>query len=298
MGTSWRVAKLLKRKEYQLTELTNTVIGVDAGATLVKIAIRSPEGALSYRLTPATALSEVVKTIQAAGPERVGLTGGGATNLEQQLDCRTLRVNEFAAWGSGAAELLQVVALGPKRRYLLVSLGTGTSVMLVDGMAVNRIGGTALGGGTVVGLGAVLLDRSEFSEIAALAERGDRRKVDLLVSDIYRAGEIPLLGELTAASFGKLARPDGGQARPKPEDLAHAVMGLVGENVALICAGLGAAHQVDRVVFGGSTLRRNRTLHEVLQLITAALGHETIFLPDGEFAGALGALQLACDQGQ
>jgi type II pantothenate kinase len=141
-----------------------------------------------------------------------------------------------------------------------------------------------------------LLNRSDFSEIAALAESGDRRRVDLLVSDIYRPGEIPLLGELTAASFGKLARPDGEPAKAAPEDLAHAVMGLVGENVALICAGLGAAHQVDRVVFGGSTLRKNRTLREVLQVITSALGPETVFLPDGEFAGALGALRLACDR--
>jgi type II pantothenate kinase len=296
VGRSWDVAKLLKPKEYQLAQPTNTVIGVDAGATLVKIATRSPEGALRYQLAPATALSEVVATIQAARPERVGLTGGGATKLEQLLGRLTLRVNEFAAWGNGAAELLQDLPLGSARRYLLVSLGTGTSVMLVDGMAVNRIGGTALGGGTVVGLGAALLDRSDFSEIAALAENGDRRRVDLLVSDIYRAGEIPLLGELTAASFGKLARLDGGPTTPAHEDLAHAVMGLVGENVALICAGLGAAHQVDRVVFGGSTLRKNPTLREVLQRITAALGLETVFLPDGEFAGALGALRLACDR--
>jgi type II pantothenate kinase len=251
---------------------------------------------MSYQLAPATALSEVVEMIQAARPDSVGLAGGGAAKLEQQLTCQTLRVNEFAAWGNGAAELLQDVAVGPARRYLLVSLGTGTSVMLVDGMAVNRIGGTALGGGTVVGLGAALLDRSDFSEIAALAERGDRRRVDLLVSDIYRPGEIPLLGDLTAASFGKLARLAGGQAAPAREDLAHAVMGLVGENVALICGGLGAAHQVGRVVFGGSTLRNNRTLREVLQLITGALGHETIFLPEGEFAGALGALRLACNR--
>jgi len=297
VGRSWDVAKLLKRKEYQLAEPSNTVIGVDAGATLVKIATRSPEGTLRYQLAPATALSEVLETIQSARPERVGLTGGGATKLEQHLGHSTLRVNEFAAWGSGAAELLRDLALGSARRYLLVSLGTGTSVMLVDGMAVNRIGGTALGGGTVVGLGAALLDCSDFSEIAALAENGDRRRVDLLVSDIYRPGEIPLLGELTAASFGKLARSDGGPAKPAHEDLAHAVMGLVGENVALICAGLGAAHQVDRVVFGGSTLRKNRTLREVLQLITSALGPETVFLPDGEFAGALGALRLACDRG-
>jgi type II pantothenate kinase len=271
------------------------VFGVDAGATLVKIASESPEGELSYRLAPASDLSQVAEAIRDVRPEAVGLTGGGASDLEHQLGPPAVRINEFAAWGRGATELLRGLPLTSVKRYLLVSLGTGTSVMLADGMAVSRIGGTALGGGTVVGLGAALLHCSEFSEIADLAQRGDRRSVDLLVSDIYHPGEIPLLGDLTAASFGKLARISAANTTPAREDLAHAVMNLIGENVALICAGLGAAHQADRVVFGGSTLRDNPALREVLNLITSALGHEVVFLPHGEFAGALGALRLARD---
>jgi hypothetical protein len=60
---------------------TDTAIGVDAGATLVKVATRSPAGEMSYRLAPATALSEVVGMIEAARPDTVGLTGGGAAQL-------------------------------------------------------------------------------------------------------------------------------------------------------------------------------------------------------------------------
>jgi type II pantothenate kinase len=70
-------------------------------------------------------------------------------------------------------------------------------------------------------------------------------------------------------------------------------MGLVGENVALICAGLAAAHGVRRVVYGGSTLRGNKPLRDVLALITAAFGREPVLLDAGEFAGALGALELS-----
>ena len=91
-------------------------------------------------------------------------------------------------------------------RYLLVSVGTGTSILLVDGASVTRIGGTALGGGTLLGLAAGLLGTSDFDEIAALAQRGSRQTVDLLVSDIYPAGGIALAGDLTAANFGKYAR--------------------------------------------------------------------------------------------
>ena len=80
-----------------MAQPTNTAIGVDAGATLVKVAMRSPEGETSYRFAPATELSEVVEIIHATRSDSVGLTGGGATKLETLLSCPTTRVNEFAA---------------------------------------------------------------------------------------------------------------------------------------------------------------------------------------------------------
>ncbi len=271
-------------------------IGVDAGASLAKIAERDADGALLFHLEPGQALDRVADRVARTRPGRVGLTGCGAAELASRLGAAgcpaaTTPVNEFAAWGRGARELLRAGGATEEDRHLLISLGTGTSVMQADGLAVNRIGGTALGGGTVVGLGAALLGTEDFGEIAALAERGSRKRVDLLVSDIYRPGEIALAGEITAANFGKLARRP--EHLPEREDVAHALMGLVGENVALICAGLAAAHQVRAMVFGGATLRKNPSLVTILQGITTALGAKVTFLPDGEFAGALGALLLA-----
>lgn len=266
-------------------------IGIDAGATLAKLAVRTGEGELRHELLPAAEPARVAETVRALAPGRLGLTGCGAAELARRLGGDAVRVNEFAAWGSGASQLLVRQGVeGPGERHLLVSVGTGTSVMLADGMSVTRIGGTALGGGTVVGLGALLLGRRDFAELAALAERGDRRRVDLLVSDIYGPGEIALTGDLTAASFGKLALAEG---PPAPEDVAQAIMSLVGENVAIICGGLGIAQQVERVVFGGTTLRGNPALREVLRAITTAFGREVTFLEGGEFAGAVGALTLA-----
>ena len=268
--------------------------GVDAGASLVKLVVRDASGALDYRLLPADALSEAAQQVREAGVDRVGLTGRGGGEVGRLLDgaAESLGVTEFAAWGAGAAAMLEHGDLPPEPRHLLVSLGTGTSVMLADGLSVNRVGGTALGGGTVVGLGAGLLGTGEFAELAALAARGSRRGIDLLVSDIYRPGEIALAGDVTAASFGKLARLLATGERPADADLANAIMGLVGENVALICGGLAAAAQVRRVAFGGATLSDNPTLVEILAAITRALGREPVFLPKGEFAGAVGALRL------
>jgi type II pantothenate kinase len=274
-----------------VTQAGHGAVGVDVGATLAKIVRREAGGEFTFRIEGADALDAVARLVEAWRPGRTGLTGGGAAALASRLSGETVRVNEFAAWGNGAARLLARQGLSAGERFLLVSLGTGTSIMLADGLSVNRVGGTALGGGTLLGLATALLGERSFEELTELARRGSRERVDLLVSDIYRPGEIPLEGDLTAANFGKLAARLAEQ--PRPEDVAHALMGLVGENVALICAGLGAAHQVRRVVFGGSTLRGNPALTEILDRIVRALGCSTTFLAEGEFAGALGALLLA-----
>ena len=70
-------------------------------------------------------------------------------------------------------------------------------------------------------------------------------------------------------------------------------MGLVGENVALICSGLADAAGVKRIVFAGSTLRANTPLREILRLVTVGRGREAIFLRNGEYTGAVGALAVA-----
>jgi type II pantothenate kinase len=267
---------------------------VDVGATLVKLAIQGPTGPPSLQVRPTDSLTQVAREVEATRPESVGLTGGGASALAAVLETPSRRSDEFTAWRTGAHRMLAAGGYDANGPYLLVSLGTGTSALRVEGESVARVGGTALGGGTVLGLGVALLGTSDFAELASLALAGDRRNVDLLVSEIYRTGESPLPGDLNASSFAKLSRLPADQ-KPARADLAHAIMGLVGENVALICTGLAAAAQTNRIVFGGTTLRNNESLAEILRYLTVANGHEAILLPDGEYTGAMGALALASD---
>jgi type II pantothenate kinase len=263
--------------------------GADVGTSLIKLAVRDGTGPARYERVPAGDLAGAAAHLVASQPSRVGLTGGGAPRLARLLPSDTAHVAEFDAWAAGARAML--AAEGPlPERFLLVSLGTGTSAMLVEPGSVRRVGGTALGGGTLAGLGRALAGTSRFEELAALARQGDRRRVDLLISDVYPEGSFQLPPDINAASFARLARLAESE-RPRAADLAHALMGLVGENVALICCGLAAAAQVERIVFGGTPLRDNAALVDVLRLICLALGRQTTFLPQGEFAGALGALE-------
>jgi type II pantothenate kinase len=256
-------------------------VGIDVGATLCKLALRREVwSTASY---PSNDLGAVRALVEGWSPDRVVATGGGADRLGADLaGVPVEHVPEFDAWARGAPLVAAEEGIGLPASYLLVSLGTGTSVLSVGDGRVERVGGTALGGGTVLGLGKLLLGVDSFSEIAALADRGDRREVDLLVGDVYRGADAPILRDLTAASFGKLRSL-------RPEDLAHALMGLVGENVALLCGGFARGQAVEGVVYCGSTLTENPALRRVVSEITTLFGHRPCFLAAGAFCGAVGA---------
>jgi type II pantothenate kinase len=267
-------------------------VGADVGATLAKLAIRRGDEPLRLEIAPVEAIERVAREVERLHPDRIGLTGGGASRLAGLVRLDTTPVGEFEAWSAGARELLRGQGAAPEGPFLLVSVGTGTSALLVDGERVVRLGGTALGGGTFLGLGTVLTGRTGYEEIVTMAAAGDRRRVDLLIADVYPGGLEGLPAAASAASFGKLpglaARGDAGD----PRDLAGALVGLVGENVALLCNALAAGAGVRRIVFGGSALRGNAPLSHLLVGITAALGREPVLLGNGEFAGAIGALLL------
>lgn len=270
-------------------------VGADVGATLAKLAIRHTNGAGELHLFPSTALSALAERIAATDPARIGLTGGGAARLADLLGVDSPLASEFDAWATGARAILRDRDIRPPERFLLVSVGTGTSAMLVSSEGSVRVGGTALGGGTVAGLGAALIGDVDFDAIRGLASEGDRRRVDLLVRDIYPNDDAPLPGDLNAASFARLARRPRDE-KPAACDLAHAIMGLVGENIGLICGGLAAAAGVQQIVYGGTTLRGNAAITDLLVALAPGAGCRAVILPDGEFTGARGALELAAGE--
>lgn len=265
--------------------LPQATAGVDLGATLAKLVYQ--QGELRLARLPSEDEAGVAAQLAAWKPRLIAATGGGAEMLGSEIaGAPVLRVDEFRAWAAGAPVVAAAARIELPAEFLLVSLGTGTSVLALAGGEARRVGGSALGGGTLLGLGRLLTEAQSFNELAALAARGDRRSVDLLVGDIYRTGGIALPRELNAASFGKLASR-------APEDLAHALMGLVGENVAIIATALARAEGIGAVVYCGSTLEENPALEESLATATHLFGKDPLFLPRGAFCGAVGAAVLA-----
>jgi type II pantothenate kinase len=91
---------------------------------------------------------------------------------------------------------------------LLVSIGSGVSIIKVsDFNTFERVSGTMIGGGTLLGLSNLLTGIKDFDQILDLSKQGDNGQVDMLVKDISgkSAPILGLSGDLLASSFAKVA---------------------------------------------------------------------------------------------
>lgn len=263
-------------------------IGIDAGGTLTKVAYQE-DGHMHVKTFSNQKQEEMLQWLQLIAPEaELCLTGGRSAGLQKNLQQKITQIDEFQAIAEGTKFLLHEEKSTCPEEFILVSIGTGTSIFHVNSERSERLLGTGIGGGTLMGLGNLLTVTNDFHELVELAAEGDTAMGDFLVKDIYEAQEAPLLGELTAANFGKAATKT---ALPSDDFMASLVR-MIGETIILLSSQAAAAHQVKKIVFAGSTLDGNKPLRDVLSSFREILPYEPVFLEKGAYAGAVGALLM------
>lgn len=154
--------------------------------------------------------------------EKVMLTGVGAAYIDSPIyGLPTDKAEEFLADGLGARYDTDF------DRMMVVSCGTGTSIIRCDGDDIKHVGGIGIGGGTLAGLSRLLLQTDEIPQVVELALRGDISKINVLISDIS-AKPIPGLPmDAIASLFGNA------QTNASPEDIA---LGLIWTVLQSICS--------------------------------------------------------------
>ena len=80
----------------------------------------------------------------------------------------------------------QFMDINNEGSVILVSIGSGVSIIKVNAFdSFERVAGTMIGGGTLIGLSNLLTGVRDFDKIIEMASRGDHAKVDMMVRDIY-----------------------------------------------------------------------------------------------------------------
>lgn len=243
--------------------------------------------------------------------EKIRVTGGFGLKLPEEINgIRLEKIPEFNANGTGG------MTLGKTKNCLVVSLGTGTSIVKVIKGKIEHIGGTGVGGGTLIGLGKLLLNESDFQKIDQMAEKGDLRKVDLSVGDIVGSGIGMLSENATASNFGKLAGFDklnltqnfnksvtlssveGRDQLGKTihfdklsltkSDLALGICNLIGETVGSIAYFASEKYGLEEIVLIGK-VTRVKSILRIIQTTSKIYNKEIIVPKNADFGTAIGA---------
>lgn len=275
-------------------QIPSDTIGIDLGYSLAKIAYKE-ENDLILVLLPNDNNFEIVNNFLKEKEvyfNKFKFTGGKAFEIYKTFSKRidASIIDEFYANTKGIEFLFLLEKKKEIPHVLIVSIGTGTSIVLKKD-TINRLVGSALGGGFFMGLIKILFDINSFEEAITIAKRGNRFNIDLKVSDIYSSEDSridSIFKEFNAASLGKIDKKVKNVV--KKEDVLNSLICLIGENIGLIANLTADAHNVNDIIFCGGFLKENKIIVNLLSLICMYYKKKGIFLKNSIYCGAIGVL--------
>jgi type II pantothenate kinase len=268
-------------------EVPLLIIGIDIGSTTTK-AVSLENGRVVKKIktkaedavTSATgALGKMILQhgIKMSDIQQIMITGAGATKIEGALfGIPTEKVSEITSIGTGG------MFLSGKDNIVIANIGTGTAIIEARKDKIIHLGGSGVGGGTILGLAKKLISLSDFKDIMQLAGSGSLDPVDLLLEDIMLTDISFLDKKSTASNFGKMLDTARG------EDIALGIINLVYEVIGMLSVFAARSRNINRVIVTGSGSHNplgQKRLAEITRM------HSIIFEypEDAEYTTAVGA---------
>ena len=276
----------------------SVVIGIDIGGSTTKIVgFESGEG--KRRLFPpflVLAADPVTSMYGAFGRflsendlalsdvSKVMMTGVGSSYYSKSIyGLPSEGVQEFYATGSGG------LYLSGLSEAITVSMGTGTAIVHARaGGEMRYLGGTGVGGGTLIGLAKRLVGIETVEHLDLLAAEGDLSRVDLRIGDFARTAPIESMSaELTAANFGKVSD------MATKEDLALGLFNMVYETVGMMAIFAARGAGVRDIVLTGN-LAVTRYAAVLFPKLSELFGVNFIIPERAQFATVIGTALAGC----
>lgn len=209
--------------------------------------------------------------------ERVMVTGVGSSYVQQKIfGIATGKIDEFICIGLGGQRL------SGRDNAIIVSMGTGTAYVRAIGDDVHHMGGSGVGGGTLLGLSDRMLNLRNFESIITLAQDGNLHNIDLSIGDISKARFQTLNAESTASNFGKISD------LASKEDIALGIINLVFQTIGMIAVFAARCDNNADIVLTGN-LTNIPQVHAVFSELQKLTEASFIIPENAEFATALGA---------
>lgn len=263
------------------------IIGVDSGSSAVKLVEVNKKGEVLHKL-----ILEKMPIIQAIeifiNKENVNkkdiwkfvLTGVGKDEIGQKIyGIPTIKVDEFVAIGTGGLYFTK------QNSGLIVSIGTGTAFVMAEENKFKHIGGTGVGGGTLINLCKKFGGVNSFNEINNLILKGNLENIDLTIQDISTQ-EIPTLPkDTTSSNFGKLNN------KARKEDVVLGISNMIFETIGMMAVFAIQNTKCKNIIVIGSVATMPY-MKKVLEKIEKIHNVKFIIPEQAKFATVLGAIKF------
>lgn len=270
--------------------MSKYVIGIDVGGSTTKIVgfdenkrlinpifVRAADQITS--IYGAFGKFTLENSIELGDISRVMMTGVGSTFVDKPIyGLRCESVPEFQCVGKGGLYLSKL------DETIVVSLGTGTALVHAskDGK-IEYLGGTGVGGGTLMGLSKQILKMDNIDHIFELAKDGDLNNIDLRIRDISNQSSFGGLPEImTAANFGKISDI------ATKNDIALGIINMVFEVAGMLAVFAARNHNIKDIVLTGNLTRIPQSA-DIFKTLNSMFGVNFIIPENAQFSTVIGA---------
>lgn len=249
----------------------HVIIGIDIGGSTTKIVGFDTSAAEKTLIRPilVRATDPITSIYGAFGKfldqngltlgdvQKVMVTGAGSSYMSKPIyGLPSEKIAEFKSIGLGG------LYLSGLDRAIIASCGTGTALVYAEeGMEPDYLGGTGVGGGTLVGLSKKMLNMDNVDHIAELAKSGSLDRVDLKIKDITKSDIVPGFSDImTASNFGQVSD------LATRADIACGIINMVFETIGMISIFAARNYKIRDVVLTGnlSQVPQAETVFETL----------------------------------
>ncbi|MDT8716272.1 type II pantothenate kinase [Clostridium sp. 19966] len=265
----------------------SNIVGIDVGGSTTKIVgLKDGEIYSPMLVRAGDPLSSIygafgkflnVNKLSIPNVDKIMVTGVGASYLTDKIyGIPTVKVDEFNSIGKGGLFISKL------NRAIIVSMGTGTTYVMADESGVTHMGGTGVGGGTLLGLSNTMLNVRDFNDLIKTAQNGNLVNIDLNIEDITTDINENLPLDATASNFGKISD------LASKSDLALGIINLVFQTIGVISVFATKIYNLNDIVLTGN-LANVPQAKEIFKRV-ADMFHVKFYISENaEFATAVGA---------
>jgi type II pantothenate kinase len=265
------------------------VAGIDVGVSTTKGVILGKSGITrQYLIETSDAKSSAARVLEillskvddSSAIWTVAVSGGGSRMIGKQLfGIPVQKIDEIKANGLGG------LFLSGKRQGLIVSVGTGTAIVAAydGGERIYHVGGTGVGGGTVIGLARRMLGVNDFQALEIMASKGNTDKADLTVRDVVGGPVGIVSAEATASNLARL------NDETLPEDVAAGIFSLVSQVVGVVSTMAARSCNLEEDVVLVGRLVKSSLVSKIIRETTSVFGVKAFVPENCEYCTAVGA---------